>query len=364
MSDMPIEFGLWRIDDNDFKRLSSGQLDDESRLERLLVEDPNMLGRDLLIVGQQVRTASGKQLDLLAIDAEGDLHIIELKRDRTPRDVVAQALDYAAWVRSLRYDDVVDIFEDFDTTREFEEAYGEKFGSARPEGESGVPEDINQAHSLTIVASELDAGTERIIEYLAEEYSVPVNAVRFNYYQDDEREYIGRTWLIDPHETPEPPSKRESWNGRDYYVSFGQGRNRSWQDARKYGFISAGQGEWYSRTLDQLSVGDRIFVHVPKEGYVGVGTVTKEKTPVGDFEVETPEGRTNILNAEVDAEGMDDNAEDEALREYLVGVEWIDDRPQSESYWETGMYANQNTVTKLRNEYTLDRLYQHFQVDD
>lgn len=86
---MPIEFGLWRIDEDSYSRLSSSKLDEESRLEELLIEDPNMLGRDLLIVGQQVRTESGNRLDLLGIDVEGDLHIIELKRDRTPRDVVA-----------------------------------------------------------------------------------------------------------------------------------------------------------------------------------------------------------------------------------------------------------------------------------
>lgn len=361
---MPIEFGLWRIDGGDYSRLSSRKLDDESRLEQLLIEDPNLLGRDLLIIGQQIPTASGKRLDLLGIDAEGDLHIIELKRDRTPRDVVAQALDYASWVRGLTYDDVVDIYEDFDDLREFEEAFGEKFGSTRPEGESGVPEDVNQTHSLTIVASELDAGTERIIEYLAEEYNVPVNAIRFNYYRDGDREYIGRTWLIDPHETPEPPSKRESWNGRDYHVSFGHGEHRSWADAREYGFVSGGQGEWYSRTLDQLSIDDRVFVHVPKEGYVGVGTVTSEKTPVTEFVVETPDGPKNILDVELDAPAMDENADDEALREYVVGVDWIDERPLNEAYWETGMYANQNTATKLRNQFTLDRLNQHFDVEE
>jgi RecB family endonuclease NucS len=92
---MPIEFGLWRIDGEGYSRLSSTKLDDESRLEDLIVEDPNMLGRDLLIVGRQVHTDSGNRLDLLGIDVEGDLHLIELKRDRTPKDVVAQALRLA-----------------------------------------------------------------------------------------------------------------------------------------------------------------------------------------------------------------------------------------------------------------------------
>ena len=357
---MPIEFGLWRIDGSSYNRLSSSKLDEEARLEELLAEDPNMLGKDLLILGQQVRTESGNRLDILGIDVEGDLHIVELKRDRTPRDVVAQALDYASWVRDLDYEDIVEIHNDFDDGREFEEAFSEKFGSARPEGESGAPEDINQTHSLTVVSSELDAATERIIQYLSDEYNVPINAVRFNYYEDDGREYIGRTWLMDPQDTPEPPGKQESWNGTDFYVSFGHGPHRSWEDAREYGFISGGQGEWYSRTLDQLFVGARVFVHVPEQGYVGVGEVKQEKTPVTEFEVTHEGEQKNILSADVDADSMDENAEDPKDREYLVGVEWADTRPLSDAYWETGMYANQNTVTKLRNQFTIERLYEEF----
>lgn len=42
---MPIEFGLWRMDDDNFQRLSSSRLDQESRLEELLIDDPNVLGR-------------------------------------------------------------------------------------------------------------------------------------------------------------------------------------------------------------------------------------------------------------------------------------------------------------------------------
>ena len=363
-SSMPIEFGLWRIDDNDFRRLSASKLTDESRLEQLLIDDPNLLGRRLLIVGQQVHTASGNRLDLLGIDVEGNLHLIELKCDRTPRDVVAQALDYAAWVRTLTYDDIVDLYDEFSDDREFETAFAEQFGASRPDGAPDIPEDVNQSHSLTIVASELDAATERIIEYLAAEYNVPVNAVRFNYYEDDGREYIGRTWLIDPQDTPEPPSKRESWNGRDYYVSFGDGIHRSWKDARHSGFVSGGQGEWYSRTLGQLSADDRVFVHVPQHGYVGVGEVTKEKTPVTEFTVEIDGEQHPLLECDLDAEAMDANADDPELREYVVGIDWTDVRPLSEAYWETGMYANQNTATKLRNQFTLDRLHREFNTDN
>jgi hypothetical protein len=47
---------------------------------------------------------------MLAIDAEGRLAIIELKRDRTPRDVVARVLEYGAWAATLGLQQVEEIY--------------------------------------------------------------------------------------------------------------------------------------------------------------------------------------------------------------------------------------------------------------
>lgn len=63
-------------------------------------------------------------------------------------------------------------------------------------------------------------------------------------------------------------------------MSLGEGEHRTWGDCRKYGFISGGQGKWYSQTLKLLFPGSRVYVNIPKTGYVGVGTV-KERTIIG-----------------------------------------------------------------------------------
>ena len=59
-----------------------------------------------MLIGRQEDTGFGGRIDLLAIAPDGSLVLIELKRDRTPRDVVAQALDYASWVEKLRAEDI------------------------------------------------------------------------------------------------------------------------------------------------------------------------------------------------------------------------------------------------------------------
>jgi len=73
----------------------------EARLEELVEAEPTILGQPLLIIGRQVVTSFGKVIDLLAVDADGILHVLELKKDKTPREVLAQILDYGSWVRSL-----------------------------------------------------------------------------------------------------------------------------------------------------------------------------------------------------------------------------------------------------------------------
>ncbi len=70
------------------------------------------------------------------------------------------------------------------------------------------------------------------------------------------------------------------WNERDFYVAFGEDIRRNWDDARRYGFIAAGGGAWYSKSLKQLKTGHRVFAYIPKGsgvgGYVGIGEVTTE----------------------------------------------------------------------------------------
>ena len=80
------------------------QLDhEEAVLEDWLESNPDGIVEEgkLLIVGRQVVTNFGGFIDLLGIDRHGTAVVVELKRNRTPRDTLAQALEYASFAARL-----------------------------------------------------------------------------------------------------------------------------------------------------------------------------------------------------------------------------------------------------------------------
>jgi len=297
------------------------------------------------------------------MDPSGNLSVIELKRNRTPREVVAQLLDYASWVQSLSYEDIADIYSENNPGTKLEEGFDDAFGTS-------LPEQINQNHELIVVASELDPSTERIINYLADNYGVPINAMFFRFFSDGGRNYLTRSWLIDPEEAERKTSKSnvkkgsEPWNGRDFYVSLGEGERRNWDDCRKYGFVSGGGGKWYTQTLKLLSPGSRVFVNIPRTGYVGVGIVKELSVPVKQFRVTVGEKQNPILDAPLEASSMGDNADNLDMCEHLVRVEWIKTVPRTEAYWEKGLFALQHTACRLTSSFTIEKLSRHFGLDE
>ena len=99
-----------RYAERDFKKENQ-----EEVLEFWLEHNPAYILEDenVLIIGRQVPTNLGSIIDLLGIDREGNVVVIELKRDRTPRETIAQILEYASFVEGLSYSQLEHIFRDY-----------------------------------------------------------------------------------------------------------------------------------------------------------------------------------------------------------------------------------------------------------
>ena len=104
--------------DDKFKEYAEIGFKDEHResiLESWLENNPDKIIENgtLLIIGRQVTTNLGSFIDLLAIDRQGDLAVIELKRERTPRETLAQSLEYASFADRLGYEQLDEIFRNY-----------------------------------------------------------------------------------------------------------------------------------------------------------------------------------------------------------------------------------------------------------
>ncbi|MDO5368456.1 hypothetical protein [Kocuria sp.] len=167
------------------------------------------------------------------------------------------------------------------------------------------------------------------------------------------------------------------WNGRDWYVACGNERvetslrrehiSRLWEDFIDYGFISGGGGKRYSSAIGRLPIGARIFVHIPKRGYVGVGETLEEALPTDEAFVHVKGGRRSFadLRNEMRAQYIHPHLEgipNEEVREFVVPVRWLAVHSRDNAFWEKGMYAARTVVTRLKHPETLEKLGHHFSL--
>lgn len=360
---MPVEHSIWRVGDKPVP-LSRGALPSELQLENMIVAAPEILSDEWKIIGRQVNTGICGRIDLLAVAPDGTLILIELKRGRTPREVVGQALDYASWLEQLDVTDVARIYSNFTGGRDLAFDFQVHFGTPLDE------DTLNESHQIVIVASSLDPSTERVVEYLNAR-DIAINILFFQVFDTTEGQLLSRAWLLDPVETQAAAStistsrrrEREPWNG-EFYVSYGHSETRSWDEAMRFGFICGGGGSWYSGTLNLLHIGDRIWVKAPGFGFVGVGRVTGDRIAASDYRLSDENGELKpALEVLTGASYHREFASDPAKSEYFVPVEWLDAVALDQAVQQAGMFGNQNTVCRPTTpgwSETVDRLKQAF----
>lgn len=344
---------LFRINEGRLQESRRKPLDLEAKIEGWVADDLSLIGVDGVVVGRQVETDHGKRIDILAMDRDGNLIIVELKRDKSPRDIVAQVLDYASWVCRMTTSEIHELgFAK--NGRPLAETFREKF-------DRSLPDTLNATHQMIVVASEVDEATKRIIEYLSEEHSVGINAAFFNVFGEHGAEWLTTDALLEQAEVTDRATRktRAPWTGY-YYVTGGSEADRQWEPMRQHGFFSAHGGRFYTDKLANLSLGDQVFYYQKGNGYLGYGIVTQEKIPADQLVLS--DGR-KLIDVGTEAY-LTENADDPDLACYVVGIEWKSTFSTSQSKTFKGIFANQNIVCKIYQQETADFLTDAFGVQN
>jgi len=178
----------------------------EAHLEDWIENDVSIVDpAGLLYLGRQIPTDLGTTLDVLAMDAGGNLVIIELKRERSPREMIAQALEYAAWAETLTEEEILvrgaSIYGSVDQFRaKFEERFKTDFPDA---------DEMNREQRILLVAPEFSETVLRVARYLVTRFGVPLTAISFGLYQAGESRLLVRSAVVqEPIDPPDTGSKR------------------------------------------------------------------------------------------------------------------------------------------------------------
>ncbi len=309
----------------------------------MLVSNLRILSPDWMLLGNQVSTGTGF-IDILAISRDGGLVVIELKRERTTRDVVAQTLDYMSWVATLPAESISEMFAHY-RGADLGDAFNQHFGAS-------LDADLLNARQLgVIVASTPDQTTERIVKYLANS-GTPINLNTFEIFGEGENQLLSPNWSVNLAESQADAlssTDRGVWNGQ-YYGSFGHHDKggRHWEDARRYGFFSAGGGSWYSRSLSLLKPDDIIWVQSPEHGYVGVGRVISTYQPFEDIIIHVGDKESRLIDQQLIGTYVHKPSDDDDTREYAVLIDWLETVPITEAVRQVGFFGNQNSVCRPR----------------
>ena len=95
-----------RVEEVDFARLGFRERRD---IQEWVAANPGILDEELLIIGKEFSgfDLTNERLDLLAVDSDGKLVIIELKRDDSGADAHWQAIKYASYFQRATTEDII-----------------------------------------------------------------------------------------------------------------------------------------------------------------------------------------------------------------------------------------------------------------
>ena len=146
----------------------------EAWIQELADETPHFVndGQPMVSLGREIATVHGHYIDNLFLDGNGTIVVAEMKRQQTPRNVVAQVLDYAA--QASRYD-----WEDLDVLckarhggRSLVEVYQQTFGQS-------LETNDKPDHRLLVVAETVDPLVADAALYLLNT-GVPIALLEFS----------------------------------------------------------------------------------------------------------------------------------------------------------------------------------------
>lgn len=198
---------LWKITEKGPSKVKETKFKQEKLLEEHLEDwianNPSILGEPLLVFGRQVIIPDTKdRLDLLAVDPQGSIAVIELKRGQLKDPVDIQSLRYASYLSKWRFQDFENIARNyFQKIGSSEFNFNEIFESfCSDSGVDDIPS-INSDQRIIIVGSSVRDKLGSVALWLRE-HAIDIKLIEVQAYKDGNDIFIEPSTIV-----PLPVSK-------------------------------------------------------------------------------------------------------------------------------------------------------------
>jgi hypothetical protein len=319
---------------------SQQRIKERDDLQRVLRTNIGIIAPDVLVIAEEFGEWEGsrRRIDLLGVDRRANLVVIELKRDEEGAHMELQAIRYAAMVSQMTFERAVEVFQAFldslGDERDARDVLLEFLGWDEPR-----EEEFGQDVRMVLASADFSKELTTAVLWLNER-DLDIQCVRLKPYDSPEGLLIDAQKLIPLPEAADYQEgvRRKAGERREarrhdtgyWFMNVGEyPKGRSWEDCRKYGFMSAGGGPKWVAAVHRLPVGTKLFAYLSRHGYVGLGEVTAAAVPYRDF---VPPGETKTL-LELPLVGKVDPTiqDDPEKRDECVAIRWIKTLDRSEA---------------------------------
>lgn len=193
---------LVQLDSSTFKSLG---LKERFDLQEWIRNNPEVLGEPLLIIQKEFNgfKETKERLDLLAIDKNGNLVIIENKTDESGKDVVWQALKYAAYCHALQNDEIISIYNEYLIKHGLDErinASKSLINFLEIKDLSKLTLNRERTQRIILVSREFSHEVKATSFWLLN-YSIDIKCIKVNIFKDSDNVYVSFDQFLPAKET-------------------------------------------------------------------------------------------------------------------------------------------------------------------
>lgn len=169
--------------------LAEAGLKERQHLQEWVIAHPEVLGQSVKIVAFEFGSWTGysgekerDRLDILALDGEGHLIVVELKRDKAPDTVEMQALKYAALVSRFTRDDLNKVHARY-LSRQAGIEVSDDDAATELDAWASITEESLRLPSVVLMASDFPQTVTATVVFLHQQLGLDVRLLVFQAYQ-------------------------------------------------------------------------------------------------------------------------------------------------------------------------------------